>query len=146
MTQRWLRIAAAFAPLLLPQPAAARTTFHDLSIEAAMNSPTGQAKLLKVPVYFSGQSHKAVATELGEFTANRRTNAFNKSDEEACQIAFLSAVISLQTRAQQVGADTVIDVRSTTKHQNLASATQYRCAAGTMVANVVLVGRMVKLK
>jgi uncharacterized protein YbjQ (UPF0145 family) len=146
MTRRWFRIAAAFAPLLIPQPALARTTIHDLSIEAAMNSPTGQEKLLKLPVYFKGQSHKAVASELGEFTANRRTNAFNKSDEEACQIAFLSAVIALQTRAQAVGADAVIDVRSTTRHQNLESATQYRCAAGNVVANVVLVGRMVKLK
>ena len=85
-------------------------------------------------------------SDLGEFTANRRTNAFNKGDEEACQIAFLSAVIALQTRAQEMGGDAVVDVHSTTRHQNLESATQYRCAAGNVVANVVLVGRVVKLK
>ena len=68
MTRRWFRIADAFAPLLIPQPAQARTTFHELSIEAAMNSPTGKEKLLQIPVYFKGQPHKAVASELGEFT------------------------------------------------------------------------------
>ena len=146
MSLRWFRLAAACAPLLVPYPAHARTTMLDLSIETAMNSPTGKEKLLQIPVYFKGQPHKAVASDLGEFTSNRRTNAFNKSDEAACEIAFLSAVIALQTRAQAVGATAVVDVRSTTKHQNLESPTQYRCAAGAMVANVVLVGRMAKLK
>ena len=131
---------------LAPMAAGARSTLHDLDVKQAMDSEVGKAKLLGVPVYFAGQSHAKVASDMGVFTANRRTNAFNKSDEQACRIAFLSAVISLQSRAQQLGGDAVVDVKSITKHRNLESATQYRCAAGNVVANVVLTGRVVKLE
>jgi uncharacterized protein YbjQ (UPF0145 family) len=131
---------------LVPMVAGARSTFHDLDIEQAMESEVGKAKLLGVPVYFAGQSHAEVASDLGVFTSNRRTNAFNKSDEHACRIAFLSAVISLQSRAQKLGGDAVVDIKSITKHRNLESATQYRCAAGNVIANVALTGRVVKFK
>jgi uncharacterized protein YbjQ (UPF0145 family) len=131
---------------LAPMPAGARATFHDLDIKQAMNSDVGKSKLLGVPVHFSGQSYAKVASDMGVFTANRRTNAFNKSDEQACRIAFLSAVIALQSRAQKLDADAVVDIKSITKHRKLESAKQYRCAAGNVVANVVLTGRVVKFK
>jgi uncharacterized protein YbjQ (UPF0145 family) len=131
---------------LVPIGAGARNTMHDFDIKQAMESDVGKSKLLDVPVYFAGQSHAQVASDKGVFTANRRTNAFNKSDEQACRIAFLSAVIALQSRAQKMGADAVVDIKSITKHQNLESAKQYRCVAGNVVANVVLTGRVVKLK
>jgi uncharacterized protein YbjQ (UPF0145 family) len=142
-----LRVAFLVSIMALtPVAAEARTTIHDLGTEQAMNSELGKERLLGVPVYFAGQSHPAVASEMGVFTANRRTNAFNKSDEEACRIAFLSAVIALQSRAQQLGGDAVVDIKSITNNQNLESATQYRCAAGNVVANVALTGRVVKFK
>jgi hypothetical protein len=139
----WTWVAAVLA--LSPAPAVARNTMHDYSIEFALESEAAKGKVLDVPIYFSGQSHSAVAADLGVFTANRRTNAFNKSDEAACEIAFLSAVISLQTRAQREGGDAVVDIKSITKHSELESATQFRCAAGNVVANVVLTGRVVRL-
>ena len=132
--------------VLAPIAAGARNTMHDFDIKEAMESDVGKSKLLGVPVYFAGQSHAKVASDKGVFTANRRTNAFNKSDEQACRIAFLSAVIALQSRAQKMGADAVVDIKSITKHQNLESAKQYRCVAGNVVANVVLTGRVVKFK
>jgi uncharacterized protein YbjQ (UPF0145 family) len=131
---------------LTPMVAGARETFHDFEIKQAMDSDVGKSKLLGVPVHFAGQSHAKVASDMGVFTANRRTNAFNKSDEQACRIAFLSAVIALQSRAQKLGGDAVVDIKSITKNRNLESATQYRCAAGNVVANVVLTGRVVKFK
>lgn len=146
MSQILRVILVASIMVLAPMPAGARTTFHDLDIKQAMDSELGKAKLLDVPVYFVGQSHAKVVSDMGVFTANRRTNAFNKSDEQACRIAFLSAVIALQSRAQRLGGDAVVDVKSITKHQNLESATQYRCAAGNVVANVVLTGRVVKFE
>ena len=139
---RVLLLASVVA--LASMPAAARNTFHDLDIKQAMDSDLGKEKLLGVPVYFAGQSHAKVASDMGVFTANRRTNAFNKSDEQACRVAFLSAVIALQARAQKLGGDAVVDIKSTTKHQDLESATQFRCVAGSVVANVVLTGRVVK--
>lgn len=126
-------------------PAEARDTFHDLSVESANQSELGKEKLLDLPFYMKGQEHPEVAQDLGVFTSNRRTNAFNKSDEEACEIAFLSAVISLQERARKQGGDAVVDIRSITKHNDLESPTQYRCVAGTMIANVALEGRVVRL-
>jgi hypothetical protein len=128
-----------------PTLAGARTTFHDYDIEQALSSELGKEKLLDVPVYFAGQDHAAVASDLGVFTSNRRTNAFGKGDEQACRIAFLSAVIALQTRAQREGGNAVVDIKSITKHQDLESATQFRCAAGNVVANVVLSGRVVRI-
>ena len=92
-----------------------------------------------------GESHPKVARELGTFTSNRRTNAFNKSDRDACHIAFLSAVIALQERARSEGGNAVVDIRSITRHNDLDSATDYRCVAGAVVANVVLTGHVVEL-
>jgi len=126
-------------------PAEARETFHDLSVESATESALGREKLLDVPFYMKGQKHSKVAQDFGVFTSNRRTNAFNKSDEKACEIAFLSSVIALQKRARQQGGDAVVEVRSITKHNDLESPTQYRCVAGAMIANVALEGRVVRL-
>jgi len=132
--------------VLSPTAALARNTMHDYSIEFALQSETAKVKLLDVPIYFAGQSHAAVATDLGFFKANRRTNAFNKTDEAACEIAFLSAVIALQSRAEKQGGDAVIDIKSITNTSELVSTTQYRCSAGNVVANVVLTGRVVRLE
>ena len=131
---------------LAPMAAGARDTIHDLDIEQAMESDLGKSKLLAVAVFFAGQKYAEVASDMGVFTSNRRTNAFGKADEQACRTAFLSAVIALQGRAQQLGGDAVVDIKSITKHRNLESTTQYRCAAGNVVANVVLTGRVVKFK
>lgn len=144
-----MRVASALLGLavgaLVALPAAARDTFHDLSVEEATHGEIGEEKLLDVPFYMKGQDHPPIARDLGVFTSNRRTNAFNKSDEKACAIAFLSAVISLQQRATKEGGDAVVEIRSITKHNDLDSPTQYRCVAGAMIANVALEGRVVRL-
>jgi uncharacterized protein YbjQ (UPF0145 family) len=131
---------------LWPVSADARNTKHDYSIEFALKSEVGKAKLLDVPIYFAAQPHPAVASDLGVVKSNRRTNAFNKTDEAACEIAFLSAVIALQSRAQREGADAVIEIKSITNTDELESTSQYRCSAGNVVANVVLIGRIVRLE
>ena len=139
-------VAAGLALVFFAVAANARTTMHDLDVEKAKREGIGHEKLLDIPVYMAGQKHRGIAREYGVFRANRRTNAANKSDEVACQIAFLSAVISLQARARDLGGNAVIEVRSITRNDPLVSATQFRCAAGSVVANVALEGRVVKLK
>ena len=126
--------------------ASGRSTILDLDAQAAASSALGTERLLDVPYFLKGQAHSAIAQDLGVFRSNQRTNAFNKSDEAACQIAFLSAVIQFQKRAQSLGGDAVVDLTSITADKPLDSATQYRCAAGNIVANVALTGRVVKLK
>jgi hypothetical protein len=113
-------------------------------VKSAVESSLGRERLLDVPFYMAGQPHAAVAHDLGVFKSNRSTNAFAKSDEEACQVAFLSALISLQERVRAEGGDAVVDVKSVTKHRDLESATSFRCAAGNVVANVAVSGRVVK--
>ena len=130
--------------LFISSPLLARDTFHDLSVSEAVKIAKGEEKLLNVPFYMAGQNHPAVAKDLGVFKSNKRTNALNKSDEQACRIAFLSAIISLQKRAQRMNADAVIDIKSITKHKRLVSAGKYRCSAGDLMANVALTGRVVR--
>ena len=132
--------------VLTVSTAYARSTFHDLEVKQAAESETGKAKLLDVPFYMLGKKHPKTGRDLGEFKANRRTNSFNKTDENACEIAFLSAIISLQNRARKMGADAVIDIKSITKHNDLESSTNFRCAAGVIIANVALTGRVVKFE
>jgi uncharacterized protein YbjQ (UPF0145 family) len=84
--------------------------------------------------------------QLGTFTANRKSNAIGKSDEEACERAFMSAVISLQDRAKSEGGNAVVNIRSVYRKTNLASSDKYICGAGKMMAGVALEGTVVKLK
>ena len=117
-----LIISASFASTV-----AAREDFVDLSVQEATESSIGKQKLLDIPFFMAGQKHKGVAKKLGVFPSNRRTNAFGKSDEKACSIAFLSAIISLQSRARSLGADAVIDIKSITRHNDLTSVMPTRC-------------------
>lgn len=115
-----------------------------MPIQGAMESDLGKEKLLDVPVYFAGQSHPAVAKEIGVRETNKSTRGVFRSDEEACRIAFLSAVIQLQKRAQSGAADAVIDIESITRNRPHSSATEYRCIAGSTVVHVGLKGTLVK--
>jgi uncharacterized protein YbjQ (UPF0145 family) len=142
----WRLAAASLALMFGAASASARTTIHELDVAKAKAEGSGHEKLLDIPVFMAGQKHRGVAKDLGVFRSNRRTNAANKSDEEACQIAFLSALITLQARARDMGGNAVVDVRSITRNNPFVSATQYRCAAGSVVANVALEGRVVRLK
>ena len=142
----FLGIVLALALAVVASRASGRETFHDLDVRTAAASSVGRARLLDVAFYMKGQAHPAVAQDLGEYRSNRRTNAFNKSDQEACEIAFLSAVIVFQKRAKAMGGNAVVDLKSITKGKELESATQYRCIAGNVVANVALSGRVVRFK
>jgi uncharacterized protein YbjQ (UPF0145 family) len=99
-----------------------------------------------IRLYFGKQTPKAIERKLGEFTADRKTNATNKTDKEACEIAFVSAVVSLQQRARKEGGNAVMNIASVYRNDNRVSATEYLCGAGTFAAGVGLRGTVVKLK
>jgi len=109
----------------------------------------GQAYATKldpdIKLYFGKQRTPAVAQRIGEWTSNKKTNAFNKSDEEACQIAFISAAAALQDRARKEGGDAVVNIKSVYKNDNVESDSEYLCGAGTVMAGVALKGTVVKL-
>ncbi len=135
-------IAATFA-----LAAQARDTHHMFPISDALNTPAAQAKLDKgVKLYFAKQKTPAPAKTFGEFKTNKKTNGFNKSDKEACEWTFLSAVLELQERARKEGGNAVINIKSNYKSHETSSPTEYMCGSGGLMSGVALKGTVVKLK
>jgi uncharacterized protein YbjQ (UPF0145 family) len=84
-------------------------------------------------------------TNLGTDVSNRKTNAFGKSDEKACNWAFLSAMIALEKRAKQLGANAVVNIVSYYRKVEMSSMTDFECHAGAVIAGVALKGEFVKI-
>lgn len=123
-----------------------RNTVMRFLIEDAMSQPEAAAKLNDaIGMYFGDQDHPAVEQQLGTFTSNKKTNAFNKGAKRACNWAFLSAMISLQTRAFKEGGNAVVNIRSYYYKNDFSSATEFECGVGNVVAGVTMVGDVVKL-
>lgn len=135
-------LATAVISLLLAA-CSTRDTTHYLSINQALNSPKAKEILNpKIKLYFGKPAKgKTVASDL---VSNRKTNASNKSDEESCQIAFLSAVKQFQDRAESRGATKVSNIVSFYKKKTYVSTTLYECHAGRTISGVALKGDLVK--
>ncbi len=133
--------------LVLGQPAQARDTLLNLNAQAALEKGRQTGDILSdVKIYFAGETTPTVEKKMGEFKSNKKTNAFNKSDEEACQWAFFSAVKSLQERALKEGGNAVVDVKSNYRDKEFVSATEFQCGAGAFIGGVALKGTVAKLK
>lgn len=138
-------LAAAILALTFSTTALSRDTKHLLPLEDAMNTPDAQQKLDgSIKFYFADEKHPKITQKVPGVTTNRKTNAFMKSDEEACSWVFLSAMIALQERAQQEGADAVVNITSFYDRQEMASRNEYECHAGAIMAGVALKGDIVK--
>jgi hypothetical protein len=143
-----IRIATACAltALLAFTVAHARDERLKMPIKAAMENPETQDKLgSDVKFFFGSQSSPKPTQTLGTFTSNKKTNFANKSDEEGCQRAFLSAMIALKDRALREGGNAVINIHSIYKDAKFDSATEYECGAGKIMGGVALRGTVVKL-
>lgn len=140
------RFALLAVALLVAGPLSARDDRKMFSIDEALATPGAKEKLDKgVKLYFGSQKRPKVARSFGEWKTNKKTNAFNKSDKEACEWAFLSAVLELQERARKEGGDAVIDIKSNYKSDERDSGTEYMCGAGALMAGVAFKGTVVKL-
>lgn len=127
-------------------PAQARDDRLMMPIDAAMHNPEAQGKLDGgIRYYFGDQKTPKVLKRLGTDSSNKKTNAFGKSDEKACQWAFLSAMLSLEQRARELGANAVIHIVSNYKKVEMSSETQYECHAGALMAGVALKGDFVRI-
>jgi uncharacterized protein YbjQ (UPF0145 family) len=117
-----------------------------MALSVAMENGDAKAKLGdSVKFYFGDQKTPRVLEKLGSSKTSQKTNAFNKSDAEACNWVFLSSMIQLQKHAQKVGADAVINIASNYKNNEFSSATEFECHVGTIVAGVALKGDFVKI-
>lgn len=139
---------AMSAALAAVSPAEARDDRSMFPIKAALEK--GQSFKDKIdsaiPLYFGKQKTPPVDKRIGEWTANKKTNAFGKSDQEACEIAFISAAVSLQDRARREGGNAVVNIRSVYKNDNVESDREFLCGAGAVIAGVALRGTVVTIK
>ncbi|HZD42312.1 MAG TPA: excinuclease ATPase subunit [Terriglobales bacterium] len=139
-------MAVLVALLAAIESAHARDTKHILPIAAAMATKDADEKLDgSVKFFFASQEYPRVITKLGTDVSNRKTNAFGKSDEKACNWAFLSAMVALEQRAKQLGANAVVNIVSYYKRIEMSSPTEFECHAGALIAGVALKGDFVKI-
>lgn len=140
------RLVLALVALCLSAGASARDDWNKYAIADAMNIPAAKEKLNKGYTFkFGDQPHAAVVKNHGEFMSNKKTNAVGKSDEFACQWAFLSAMLSFQDRIEREGGNAVINIKSYYKKHNFVSDTEFECGNGAIMAGVTFVGDVVTL-
>ncbi|MGV6989170.1 excinuclease ABC subunit A [Testudinibacter sp. P80/BLE/0925] len=122
---------------------APRDTTHYYSIQEALNSPQAAGVVdPNIKLYF-GKSVSGKVVKSG-LVSNKKTNFANKSDQEGCTWAFLSAVKQFQERAKAEGATKVSNLVSYYKKNTYNSTTNYECHAGRVVGGVTLKGDLVK--
>lgn len=132
--------------LAAPGLAMARDTTLQLPVAEVLDPAYHQGKLDgSVRFYFAGQSTPALISQHGEGVANRKTNAVNKSDAEACRWVALTALVALQEAARKRGANAVVGITSYFKRNEFKSASQYECHAGALMAGVALKGTYAKV-
>ena len=100
---------------------APRDTTHHLSINDALKSPEA-AEVLNpnIKLYFGTPAPGKVV--LANSVTNKKTNAANKTDEKACQWAFLSAVKQLQDKAASKEQQKSVTLLAITKRLPLKAA------------------------
>ena len=127
-------------------PAQARDTKYLLPIAAALEVQDAKNRLDgSVKFFFGNQETPKVLAKLSTDVTNLKTNAVGKSDEKACNWVFLSAMIQLEKRAKQLGANAVVNIVSYYKKEVMSSATEFECHAGAVIAGVGLRGEFVKI-
>lgn len=134
------------APLILmaalaASPAEARDSRLHLDFAEAVQSGLADGTLDgSVSFHLAGAPAPPVRERHGPATSNRKTNALNKSDEEACRWVLMSVLLAMQEQARSKGANAVVDITSNYKRVEFSSPTQYECAAGAIMAGVALKG------
>jgi len=133
--------------LLASNASTARNTKAMWPIADAMGTADAKARLNSgIQFFFGNAAHPAVAQSFGVYMSNKKTNGTNKSDKEACEWAFLSAMLSFQQRAVELGANAVINIRSYYDKHEVSSETEYECGSGALMSGVTFQGDVVKLE
>ena len=140
-------LVIALAALLAAPVAHARETRVELPLQELVDSADAKAAGIdgSVRFYLAGQKTPKVASRMGDDVTNKKTNAANKSDEQACRWVALSALRALQDGAKSRGANAVVDIVSFYKRNEFKSASNYECYAGTILAGVALKGTYAKV-
>ncbi|WP_299013147.1 excinuclease [uncultured Photobacterium sp.] len=141
-----LLIALLINICIFPFNAFAKDDIASYSIQDALNLAHAKEKLgSDIKFYFGDQKFSKVKENFGEFKTNKKTNAFNKTDLEACQWVFLSAMITLKDRAVKEGGNAVVNIKSNYRDNLTSDRSTFQCGSGTFVSGVALVGDVVRL-
>jgi len=142
-----LTVATAVTVVVAATPVQARDTKHMMPIAAAMAANDAQNRLGdSVKFYFGDEKTPAIVERLGMDKTSQKTNSFGKSAETSCNWAFLSAMLRLQARAQELGANAVVNIVSNYKNIEMSSTTDFECHDGAIMTGVALKGDFVKIK
>lgn len=141
-----LTILFTAATVMISAPAQARDSLVKFPIQELLNTAKAKDALLDIPLYFGDQNPPKIQSKYGEVKTNKKTNAFLKSDKEACEWVMLSALKALQERAQREGMNAVINIKSFYKSNEFVSSEEFECGAGNVVAGVALKGTLVTIK
>ena len=117
-----------------------------LPISGAMNANDAQSRLGdSVKFYFGKQPGSVILETLASDKTSHKTNAFGKSDAKACNWVFLSAMLQLQKRAKELGANAVVNIVSNYDNVEYASEAEFECHVGAIMAGVALKGDFVRI-
>ncbi len=132
--------------ILFSGNASARDDVLTFPLEAVMAQALAQGIIDdSVKYYFGETKHPKSKSSFGVIKTNKKTNAFNKTDMEACNWAFLSAIKAFHQKAKSLGANAVVNIQSNYKNNLVSSETKFNCGAGTFIAGVALSGDFIKL-
>ena len=132
--------AVSLLAAVAAMPAVAKNNAVTITLQSVLDMPEAQGKLEGVKFYLAGAPTPKVSKKLGSDNSNARTNAFNKTPEEACRWNALSALIKFKEHALRDGANAVVDIVSIREHEEFKSATDLECSDGTFAAGITLKG------
>jgi hypothetical protein len=146
LTRIAVTVVAAILLIVASPIADSRDTRHKFAIATAMGLTEASGKLPQgIKFYFGDQKHPKPKQVLGVASTNKKTNFFNKSDQEGCEWTFMSAMIALGEYAQRRGGNAVVNIKSNYRNVVFSSATEYECGAGAFTGGVAFTGDVVKL-
>lgn len=130
---------------LMAGTAQARDTRLLLSVEDAIKQGREEGLIgTDIAFRFGKGNRGGYAKTMGSDISNRKTNAFNKTDVEACNWAFLSALKAFEENALGSNAKAVVEIVSYYKKREFSSTTEFECHVGNIVAGVALKGSYAK--
>ncbi|MBF8726187.1 excinuclease [Pseudomonas putida] len=147
MRLKTLTAATALLLAALPGLSQARDTALYLPFEKVVQQMLAEKKLDgSVKFYLAGVKPRGKITVISpNSVTNKKTNAFNKSDEAACEWALQSALLTLQDAARKANANAVTNIASYYKRNERKDASTYECHAGAVIAGVALKGDLARV-
>lgn len=133
----------AVAALFVANSAYAKNDIMRFPIAAALAEPDAKAKLdPNIKFYFGNKSAGRKITQ--QLSSNKKANGVGKSDQAACNRAFLSALLSFQDRAKKEGGNKVVNITSYYYKNVFVSDKEFECGVGSIMSGVTLRGYIAK--